>query len=258
MTWRGAGLSVCVGMRPEQTGPMRSNGRTLQPSGSKASGVPRDQLWAWLRARYELLLPDAELCVADTDDESFSRSAARNAAVRLAGRELLLIADADTVFDVDQLARGVAAVGRRHVGICDRAHWVTPYRRYVQLLARDTHQLVRQPPDVDVPVPRRLQHDTNTGTAGLLLVTADAWARVGGYDERFDGWGYEDTALTMTLETLVHGCVRTDGVAVHLCHPKSARRRAQLVENRQLFGRYQQAHYHPALMCELIDERAAQ
>lgn len=258
MTWRGAGLSVCVGMRPEQTGPMRSNGRTLQPSGSKASGVPRDQLWAWLRARYELLLPDAELIVADSGHEQFSRAAARNAATRQATRPLLLIADADTIFDVDQLASGVAAVGRPHDGICDRAHWVTPYRRYVQLLARDTHQLMTQQPDVSVPVPRRLQHDTNTGTAGLLLVTADAWRLVGGYDERFTGWGYEDTAVTMALETLVHGCVRTDGVAIHLCHPKSARRRAQLVENRPLFCRYQQAHYHPALMCELIDERAAQ
>lgn len=249
--WRGEGLSVIVPFRPEHTGPVTHRRRR----GPSPSGAPRDELWQWLRRRYDELLPGAQLIVADTDHEKFSRSAARNAGAATATRDVLLLADADTVFDVDQLARGVAALGQPHAGICDEAVWCVPYRRYVGLTGRDTCRLLEQPPTVDVDVPRLLAHDTTTGTAGLLLVTAAAFAEVGGYDERFAGWGYEDTALTMTLETLHHGCVRTDGVARHLCHPKSPRRRVELAAARPLFSRYQTAHYDLALMRELIAER---
>ena len=89
-------MSIVVGFRDEPTGPMVSRRvgghRVMAPAVRKSSGVPRAELWGWMRARWEALLPDAEICVGDNVGV-FNRAAARNTAVGMASQPLLLIAD---------------------------------------------------------------------------------------------------------------------------------------------------------------------
>ena len=53
---------------------------------------------------------------------------------------------------------------------------------------------------------------------GLLVITHEAWDTVGGFDESFIGWGYEDSAMTMSL--MRAGLwERLPGECWHLWHP---------------------------------------
>lgn len=64
---------------------------------------------------------------------------------------------------------------------------------------------------------RRLHLERYHAGGGLLLVTREAWQTVGGYDESFIGWGYEDSDFNLRL--LRHaGWDRVPGNAWHLYH----------------------------------------
>jgi predicted glycosyltransferase involved in capsule biosynthesis len=58
-----------------------------------------------------------------------------------------------------------------------------------------------------------------TSWAGLLVLSREAWEKVGGYDEAFIGWGYEDNAFQASLDRRVGHFDRVDGFVVHLWHP---------------------------------------
>lgn len=49
--------------------------------------------------------------------------------------------------------------------------------------------------------------------------------RINGYDEAFDGWGWEDTdlAVRLTNSGVRQQCIRFSGIGYHLCHPHAER-----------------------------------
>lgn len=74
----------------------------------------------------------------------------------------------------------------------------------------------------------------------ILAVTRGAWERVNGMDERFFGWGCEDTALRMALEVLEgpSGFEPTEALRC-LWHPAASRDRYEA--NAAMIGAYQVA-----------------
>ena len=52
------------------------------------------------------------------------------------------------------------------------------------------------------------------------MVHREAWDEVGGYDERFVGWGYEDSAMNIELAT-TRRWERMPGESWHLSHPQA-------------------------------------
>lgn len=73
---------------------------------------------------------------------------------------------------------------------------------------------------------------TNPG-GGLLVVSRDGWDRVGGYDERFVGWGHEDSVFNIAL-LLKAAWDRIPGSAWHLWHPAPLKNTLAYSRNRQL------------------------
>lgn len=56
---------------------------------------------------------------------------------------------------------------------------------------------------------------------GLFVIRRTAFAHVGGFDERFLGWGGEDDAMTIKVERARLSCVELDDEpALHLWHPR--------------------------------------
>lgn len=205
----------------------------LMPVGGDVETDPwRWRAFEWLVERYKRLLPAAELVFGTSDQEPFNRSQARNDAFARSTGDMLLIADADTVFNPAQIFKANQLIQE-----CG-APWVIPYQghennvdavsreigRYYNLSQKATAYILDSPPESELQEPpdAELYEHKLTSWAGLLVLPRKAWEAVGGYDENFIGWGYEDGAFRTALDHKVGPFMRVTGPAgyvMHLWHP---------------------------------------
>lgn len=151
----------------------------------------------------------------------WSRSQACNAASEAAGDwDLALVADCDTIPDAPSIHASVAWL--QAMGLAA----VRPHMERAMLNANGTLKFLQRGPDGLDPK-RHLETQHQGG--GLLIVTREAWDAIGGYDETFIGWGYEDSDFNLRLlryacEELGNpkGWDRLPGRAYHLWHPRGS------------------------------------
>jgi N-terminal domain of galactosyltransferase len=174
----------------------------------------RERVWDFIRPQLESL--GYPLFTGDRPRGQWARAAACNAAAAAAGSwEIALVADADTVLESEAVSRTIERVRRTRAAARPHDH------RYM-LTHLASKELMRGKPIK----PEWLFADAPGG--GALVVHREAWETVGGYDERFIGWGYEDSAMNISLATTA-GWERISGVALHLWHllPNLRSHRAQ-------------------------------
>jgi GT2 family glycosyltransferase len=117
-----------------------------------------------------------------------------------------------------------------------------PYDVYYSLSKRGTENFrlgldvvpdaVHVFPSVETPEP---------AVGGAVVVSRAAFEEVGGYDERFVGWGWEDTSFAIALEKLCGPQTRVPGPLYHLWHPSvelDCFDHPHLEHNRSIFHQY--------------------
>lgn len=215
---------------------------------------PRDRLFGWVLKWWRANFPEAQVCMGRNFDEPFHRGRARNDAALNARRDVLVIADADTIPDAAAVAAAVQAVTDRE------APWVLPYAEnsYFNLSESSTQWVLGcNPATTTIPAPTNpeaFEHQI-TSWAGCLVVPRVAFEAVGGYDERFTGWGYEDNAFRIALDTIVGKHQRLAAHCCHLWHPVTAELtwdQPFITENRTLYRRYERAQGDAGLMREVL------
>jgi len=149
------------------------------------------------------------VCLGEEEDDPFNRSKARNRAVEKTDADVLVFADGDTLIPFEQVEAGLEML---HLS------WVIPYREYFNLTRELSHQIVAKSRTLERPKRRDWQFKP-LSWAGVLIVTREMYEAIGGYDERFVGWGWEDVAFRVKLDAEVSHHVRTDGYVCHLWHP---------------------------------------
>ncbi len=217
-----------------------------------SDGAERDAAWRFLEDRYRRLRPDWELVThPDPIAGAWSKGRAVNAAARAASGEVLVVADADVLIDVEVLDVSVQKV------VAGEAAWVVPHGTVYRLdRDRTCEVLDGRRPAVPVELERRiLARRPYEGPAGggLVVVPRDAFELVGGIDERFLGWGGEDVSFARALETL-HGPYERLGAPLwHLWHRPQHRPGGRApVANDRLSGLYKAASGVPRLMRALV------
>jgi SAM-dependent methyltransferase len=127
---------------------------------------------------------------ADSDTQIFSLSQARNNAVRKATTDVVVISDADTLVDPLNVLRAVADP--------DGIWW--PFTKYRILdpkyLTTPLHELA------GVPYVNTWDGDGVAGVGGCMVATTKEYWRLGGQPPEFIGWGWEDVAFTIVVQTL--------------------------------------------------------
>lgn len=217
----------------------------------RPDGSWRDQLWHWCRPIWERV---GTVIESAGPPGPFNRAAAINTALRDSW-DVAVIVDADTV----------APTGR----VVSAAHWhatpnrlVLPYRQRLLLTEEHTRNVLATEPAV-APLIAAATHGATREPykafrSGVVVVHRELWELVGGYDERFVGWGGEDDAFADACEALGSGpAERLDGDIYHLWHP-SARpddTDPQFVANRMLAARYRRVRRSRDKMVDLINER---
>lgn len=213
----------------------------------RGDGAQRDRLAAWTGARWAANHPDLAMYSASGPLEGpFNRAAALNEAARLAdadGRwDLAVVIDADIFIDP---ANVVAALER--AGSSGKVTWA--FRRWNGLTAEATADLLAGGglPSLGEPgtVTTEAIDKTNPISWSCCFVVPRAvWDDLGGFDERFRGWGWEDMAFQSVVCGL-YGHERLDGDVYHLWHPRAEERirkgtplHPAYVANRMLGRRY--------------------
>jgi hypothetical protein len=165
-------------------------------------------------------LPSAAKACFAYNPGPFNKSWGFNIAARLAQRPILIVGDAD-VIAAHTLA---AAVERCRDGVAA----VKPYRRMVDLTPEETER-VRSGEwaflpwrSAGAPPSREGQNEYVVFAGGLFVMRRDAYLSLGGFDERFRGWGGEDDAMSVKLS---RARIPTTEInrepALHFWHPRS-------------------------------------
>lgn len=180
----------------------------------RRAGIPdRDRLWAWLRTEWwpQLGWPIVE---GHHDDGPFSRSRAVNRAAEIAADssrwrwDVAVVIDADTIIDhhaVRSAALLAAGSGQITWG----------FDRWAALSPEMTDRVLGgYQGDWNAGVTLEFRHSASS----CVAVPRQLWDRVGGFDEQFVGWGFEDVAFSLACQAIGGGGHRIAGTAFHLHH----------------------------------------
>jgi hypothetical protein len=173
-----------------------------------------------------------DIVQADSDPAApFQLSQARNNAVRQTTGPVI-IADADTVPEADAIHQALKLVG---------GTVIYPFEEYVTL-PRFTNNLTGVKPLA-----------VNTASVGGVIVTdTETYWGLGGMDEQFKRWGFEDNAFAAAALTLAK-VIRTPGRVYSFDHPVSGGRvHGEANPNHRRYQLYLDCLHKPELMRELI------
>jgi hypothetical protein len=215
------------------------------------NGGPRDDLWRFTQDWWQKNFPRCPIVTADVEGELFRRAWACNAAVRLAGDwDVYVIADADTIMLDHSSVQEAVNTARGNKVLC----YAHEYRW--MLGPQDTSYLLSHGHWTRVLDPETTGPHFNT-YSGVLAVGTPLWDTVGGFDERFEGWGYEDWGFMWACSTF-GTLLRAHGECAHLWHPRKHEDEAgqpNYKRNETLFYRYKEAAGEPAMMRSLLADR---
>ena len=220
----------------------------------KSTDEHRENIFTWILDRYRRLLPELQICIGTNVDSPFNRSAARNDAFSKAKHMNLLVADADTILQVGAI---IEAYDRL---LENRKQWFVLYgdQDYYNLRQKETQEILSGRSDARIYAPTQWDHKLKS-TAGGILVPREAWNTVGGYDQKFRGWGGEDNAFQLILDTLWSPYKRIQGFAAHLWHERGVGdfTNPEWPYNKKLLDEYIRASKNPIRMKKYLHERSS-
>ena len=188
-------------------------------------------------------LPGAVVRTVDSGEVPFNLARCRNVGIAAVPDpdEVVVIGDADTIPSIEPLLAAIAAAatsGLVHL----------PYTRYQWLGALGTAAFFDGSPLAGVDATLVVG-----ACSGVYVTSPRTWASHGGQDERFRGWGFEDSAWYAAHTTLL-GAVpqRHDGDVYALHHETQLREGEQYEANAALRERYRAAEPSPEAMRELV------
>ena len=257
---RGKGISILI--------PFRASNKVEQ----------RTNNLRWLYRYWKEQFPRAEIIIGDDKecDKPFSKSAAINNAALKAHGDVFVIVDADGFIDAESVQFCVEEI--RLARIRKYKLWFVPYRHFYRLSEKASERLLNSDPKnpeyTAVLSSDDIINDTPSDAghwygALIHIVPREAFEEVGGWDERFRGWGGEDYAAMQAIDTLYAHHKTTPNNALHIWHPMIGNNGIERIVswkerlwegqtdssiNQELGWRYNAAYGKPRIMRKLVDE----
>jgi hypothetical protein len=196
----------------------------------RADNGHRDGLWKYCKDFWGNL--GLEIVEGDHLEGPFNRSAAVNAAAKNAGEwDTALVIDSDILVDPHNVHHAISlaeTTGRQ----------VFPFRDYHALNNKGAELVMAGNKGNWKPYIRASYRDNRSA---CFVIPRTTWDQVGGFDERFIGWGFEDVAFAFACNQAAGNYLRLAGDLWHLWHPISAENNhnsPRYLANRDLCARY--------------------
>lgn len=199
----------------------------------RGDGAQRDRLWSHCRKLWEHL--PVELVIGeDPGDGPFNISCAFNDAARRATGTKFILYGADQIPDWDRIEWAVEQL--------DNYRWCALYANTAGYGQASTNAILAGSLPDSVPLGPSVPFCTS-----IIGIRADSWIP---FDERFTGWGGEDTAWRMALTSLYGDTPEPSGTLRCLYHEAASR--AFTDSNFALIGEYMTAEAN-GTMRDLVD-----
>jgi glycosyltransferase involved in cell wall biosynthesis len=179
----------------------------------------------WLKKYWKHELPEAELVIGSSYSEVFCKGQALNNAAAKAKGRIFVVLDADAYLpgSIIREAANLILENRKN------NLWFVPYRELFRLSREISERILRSDPRYPhrpSACKENIQPNSeNTVRYGrrfaamIMMFHRDAYKLIGGFDERFKGWGGEDVCLMKALDTLYGKHKSINSRIFHLWHP---------------------------------------
>jgi glycosyltransferase involved in cell wall biosynthesis len=161
---------------------------------------------------YDYYSQKHEVVIGDNEG-AFNRSAARNAGVRNAMTDVVVVIDADNYIDHKYIDYAITMANRNDV-------LVKPFEWFGYLTEASTEAFYfAQASNRTNKSWEFLNPPAKGFTGGGYAIKRDLWLDIGGMDEGFDGWGAEDDAFHIYCDKMLGKTLYGLGYDYHLFHP---------------------------------------
>jgi hypothetical protein len=180
----------------------------------RKDGGQYERLFDWVVPAWRAFGPEIEVCVGEDDGVGlFNCAMARNNAVKQATADDIWLCDTDVYPDF--------SVVREFLEHRPDELWGFPYNTYSLMTEEATERVLASQPGTQfnlTAVDRIDGVTTYQGIRSVYYMTREIYWFVGGSDEKFRGWGWEDVALMACFQNLYGPLGRTKSRAHHLYH----------------------------------------
>jgi predicted glycosyltransferase involved in capsule biosynthesis len=171
----------------------------------------REELFNFAKDRITILFPEAEKIISVYNKEPFSRGKALNNGVKIATRDIIVMVDADIIFDKELIDRSVEEL--------NKSTWIVPFTNYMSVIIQDTSRILDCKPDLIIKSLNSIYASVFTHTLGAMnIIKRKDFLEIGGFDERLVGWGYDDNVFAHIADVMIGKHKRVDGNVYHLYH----------------------------------------
>ena len=188
---------------------------------------------------YQSCFPNLEIIKSDSNSENFNLSASRNLGINQAfesGCKFVVVSDADVFTSHSAISESISnSLLNNTIS--------NPYTVYFELNDLGTNRFFNKENDYldhsswvgDAPSIKNGSPSSLIPCSGVNVIPASVWYDIGGFDENFIGWGYEDNAYLIKYFRKYNRLYDfIDGVAVSVYHEKEW---ADGSDNKEYFNR---------------------
>lgn len=187
----------------------------------KAGVLSREKNYEYVLNRFKKMYPKAEICIGEdtiNSSKGFCRSSAINNGVKKSTNDILIISDCDIVIPKETLDYSLDLI--------DDEEFLIPFGICYDLSKERTEKILAKDPKCWLGIERDIAGvrdiRANRLAGGIQLITKDLFNKIGGYDTRFQGWGWEDTVFCWKIhQELGEYTVVDDADIFHLWHDRA-------------------------------------
>lgn len=175
------------------------------------NGERREYLFQIIKKQYENDFPNTEIIVSEDKIKPFNKSIAINKGVERSNGDIIMIADADTIVPKNYLLNSIQILDG----------FIFPFKFYHFLNEEETNKFLQtsKASDSNAWIIKNDFGVRNTG--GVQIVTRELFEKLGKYDERFTGWGWEDLEFVWRVyDELGDVPILDYGHAYHMWHER--------------------------------------